>query len=52
MDSIEITIQRTGAATAVAAKYLARTDSKSATVCGCWQSRSYLASGSGQGVFT
>src|SRR3982751_1262491 len=35
MDSIEITIQRTGAATAVAAKYLARSDSKIATVCGC-----------------
>lgn len=35
MDSIEITIQRTGAATAVAAKYLARPDSKALTVCGC-----------------
>jgi len=35
MDSIEITIQRTGAATAVAAKYLARKESKSLTVCGC-----------------
>ncbi len=35
MDSIEITIQRTGAATAVAAKYLARPDSKTATICGC-----------------
>src|SRR5215213_11770720 len=35
MDSIEITIQRTGAATAVAAKYLARPDAKVATVCGC-----------------
>lgn len=35
MDSIEITIQRTGAATAVAAKYLARRDSKVATICGC-----------------
>jgi alanine dehydrogenase len=35
MDSIEITIQRTGAATGVAAKYLARPDSKIATVCGC-----------------
>ena len=34
-DSIEITIQRTGAATAVAAKYLARPDSKTATICGC-----------------
>ena len=35
MDSIEITIQRTGAATAVAAKYLARKESRSLTVCGC-----------------
>src|SRR5262249_21728990 len=35
MDSIEITIQRTGAATAVAAKYLARADSRTATICGC-----------------
>ncbi|MGH7454211.1 MAG: ornithine cyclodeaminase family protein, partial [bacterium] len=35
MDSIEITILRTGAATAVAAKYLARTDSAVATICGC-----------------
>ena len=35
MDSIEITIQRTGAATAVAARYLARPDSKTLTICGC-----------------
>jgi ornithine cyclodeaminase/alanine dehydrogenase len=35
MDSIEITIQRTGAATAVAAKYLARPDSRTLTICGC-----------------
>jgi ornithine cyclodeaminase/alanine dehydrogenase len=35
MDSIEITILRTGAATAVAAKYLARPDSHVATICGC-----------------
>ena len=35
MDSIEITIQRTGAATAVAAKHLARPDSKTVTICGC-----------------
>ena len=35
MDSIEITIQRTGAATAVAAKYLAKADSKTITICGC-----------------
>ena len=35
MDSIEITILRTGAATAVAAKHLARRDSRVATICGC-----------------
>ena len=35
MDSIEITTQRTGAATGVAAKHLARADSKTMTVCGC-----------------
>jgi len=35
MDSIEITILRTGAATAAAAKLLARPDSATATVCGC-----------------
>jgi alanine dehydrogenase len=35
MDSIEITILRTGAATAVAAKYLAHDDARVATICGC-----------------
>ena len=35
MDSIEITIIRTGAATAVAAKYLSRADSEVALICGC-----------------
>ena len=35
MDSIEITVQRTGAATAVAAKYLGRKDSRVITICGC-----------------
>ena len=35
MDSIEVTILRTGAATAVAARRLARSDSKIATICGC-----------------
>jgi alanine dehydrogenase len=35
LDSIEITGLRTGAATAVAAKYLARPDSTVATICGC-----------------
>jgi len=35
VDSIDITIKRTGAATAVAAKYLARPDSKTVTICGC-----------------
>ena len=35
LDSIEITALRTGAATAVAAKYLARPDSIVGTICGC-----------------
>ena len=35
MDSIEVTIQRTGAATAVAARLLSRANSKVATICGC-----------------
>jgi ornithine cyclodeaminase/alanine dehydrogenase-like protein (mu-crystallin family) len=35
MDSIEITILRTGAATAVAAKYLALPDADAVTICGC-----------------
>ena len=35
MDSIEITILRTGAATAVAAKYLARPESRILTIVGC-----------------
>jgi alanine dehydrogenase len=35
MDSASVTALRTGAATGVAAKYLARPDSRSATVVGC-----------------
>src|SRR5215831_7803164 len=35
LDSMEITIQRTAAATAIAAKYLARQNSSVATICGC-----------------
>jgi ornithine cyclodeaminase/alanine dehydrogenase-like protein (mu-crystallin family) len=35
MDSIEVTLRRTAAATAVAAKWLARPDSRTVTVCGC-----------------
>lgn len=35
LDSGEITMQRTGAATAVAARYLARQDARVATICGC-----------------
>lgn len=35
LDSIQITIVRTGAATAVAARRLARKDAKVATICGC-----------------
>jgi len=34
MDSIEVTINRTGAATMLAARHLARHDSKVATICG------------------
>jgi ornithine cyclodeaminase/alanine dehydrogenase len=37
LDSIDITIKRTAAASAVAAKYLARADSTVATICGCGQ---------------
>lgn len=35
MDSMEITALRTGAVAAVAAKYLARPESRTVTVCGC-----------------
>jgi len=35
LDSIDITLKRTAAASAVAAKYLARKDSTVATICGC-----------------
>jgi ornithine cyclodeaminase/alanine dehydrogenase len=35
LDSMEITALRTGAATAVAARHLARPDSATVTVCGC-----------------
>ncbi len=35
LDSAEITLQRTGAATAVAARYLARKDATTATISGC-----------------
>src|SRR5690348_3641657 len=35
LDSISITALRTGAATAIAAKYLAREDARSALICGC-----------------
>jgi alanine dehydrogenase len=37
LDSIDITIKRTAAASAVAAKYLARKSSSIATICGCGQ---------------
>lgn len=44
MDSIEITIQRTAAATAVAARALARPDAHVATICGCGnQGRAHAA---------
>jgi ornithine cyclodeaminase/alanine dehydrogenase-like protein (mu-crystallin family) len=35
MDSIEITMLRTAAATAVAARYCARADARTVTICGC-----------------
>jgi alanine dehydrogenase len=35
LDSIELTARRTGAATAVAAKYLARANAKTLTIAGC-----------------
>ena len=35
LDSAEVTLLRTAAATAVAAKYLARRDSKAVALCGC-----------------
>src|SRR4029077_9338610 len=37
LDSIDITIKRTAAASAVAAKYFARKESSAATICGCGQ---------------
>lgn len=37
MDSIEVTLRRTAAATAVAARRLARADAEVVTVCGCGQ---------------
>jgi len=44
LDSREITSLRTGAATAVAAKYLARADASTVTICGCGvQGRTQLA---------
>ena len=38
LDSAEITLQRTGAATAVAARHLARANARTATICG-WAAR-------------
>ena len=35
MDSIELTLKRTAAASALAARHLARQDSKAVTICGC-----------------
>jgi ornithine cyclodeaminase/alanine dehydrogenase-like protein (mu-crystallin family) len=44
MDSIEITSKRTAAASALAARYLARGDAKSVAICGCGeQGRAQLA---------
>jgi alanine dehydrogenase len=35
MDSMEVTLRRTAAATAVAARHLARADTRTVTLCGC-----------------
>ena len=44
LDSMEITSRRTAAASAVAAKYLARADAKTIAICGCGeQGRAQLA---------
>ena len=44
MDSMEVTLRRTAAATAVAAKWLARPDAEAVTICGCGaQGRAQLA---------
>jgi ornithine cyclodeaminase/alanine dehydrogenase-like protein (mu-crystallin family) len=44
MDSMEITLKRTAAATALAARYLARADASSVAICGCGeQGRAQLA---------
>jgi len=44
MDSIEVTLRRTAAATVLAARYLARPESRTALVCGCGaQARAQLA---------
>lgn len=44
MDSIEVTLRRTAAATALAARFLARPDARTITICGCGdQGRAQLA---------
>jgi len=44
MDSIEITLRRTAAASALAARYLARSNARSVAICGCGeQARAQLA---------
>lgn len=44
MDSIEVTLRRTAAATALAARFLARPDSRTILICGCGaQGRAQLA---------
>lgn len=43
LDSVEITLRRTAAATALAARHLARADSRSLAICGCGvQGRAHL----------
>jgi len=44
LDSIEVTLRRTAAATALAARFLARADAETALICGCGeQGRAQLA---------
>ena len=44
LDSIEITLLRTGAASALAARHLARKDASSLLICGCGDQASYQVS--------
>ena len=50
MDSIEVTLRRTAAATALAARYLARPESGALLVCGCGAQSHGAARGAGRGA--